>query len=153
MYGALITCHLGKIRIFPTFVNINLSKFFYWDLMCLGPRTLHAGLCKEKAMKTHRLDETRGCNILWNLWTLVAVWWTREGCLLSNGLDYLKELLLRNTSQTQLWIRLCKELEVTPNWVDQQHTGRVYTASLIFITYMKLISKDDTFIEFLGLLS
>ena len=60
---------------FLLFVHINLSKIFYWDLKCLEPHTLHAGLRKENATKTHRgrLDETRGCNILWNLWTLVIL--------------------------------------------------------------------------------
>lgn len=75
MHGALITCRLGKIRIFPTFVNINLFWvfFFYCDHKCLEPHTLHTGLCKDKNTRDG-LDETRGCNILWNLWTLVAVW-------------------------------------------------------------------------------
>lgn len=72
-------------------------------------------------------------------------------------LDYLKQQLLRNTSQTQLWMKLCKELEVTetPNWVDEQHAGWVHTAGFILYHLHETDFKKITFslIEFLGFMT
>jgi len=59
MHGAL-TCNLGKIGIFPTFVNINFTISFSTEtLKCLEPHTAHVGIRTESTMKTHRTGNMR----------------------------------------------------------------------------------------------
>ena len=99
-----LTRHWEKIRILPTFVNINLyDSFFYWDLKVPGATYCTCNICTESTMKTHGTDNMRqeGCNTLWNPWTLhvevvnssetrVAVRWSVVKDTCRKILNYLK---------------------------------------------------------------